>query len=778
MAGLVGAPHSSTLSQPPSLSLASPPPSSSLFQLRTCTSCRQRKIKCDRQTPQCSNCHCAETTCIYPPGRGRAAKRPKRGVLPQLSERLARLESIISQVSEAQKRHDPQEDSHTREARGGVDLFHQDFSRLKVDESRSYYVNNALWVTLSSEVEELRDLLFEPATEDAADYEPASSPFPSEASFNTSATIPSDSCRPGLSAAILGYRAVSFSLQHLHPSLPQAVALYAAFTDNVAPLVRIFHMPTLTRIYWDAIASIESLDKITETLLFAIRYSAVVSLTPEACLSTLGETRDRALEKSRFAVEQALARSNILNTQNMTVLQAAVLFLSALPNEEDSRAAWSLTSLIYHIARTMGLHRDGTKFGLKPFETELRRRLWWQICIIDSRSSEYHCNEPIARAFTSDTKPPLHVDDADLLPDMMEPPAERWDRATDMTLSRVRCEAIQTGWKLGFMKQQHTQRPRDSGVPTTDGNQEPLKQSHAMIRNLEACIRDKYLPICDLAVPFQLLCSAVARVILARFYLITQYAAASREKPMSDGEVNNQNNATPETITSATSTVQVHDELFQTSIEILQMSGVLLSDGAIAQFTWYSKTHIQWGAMAFVLSELCARPHSSECDRAWECVETVYDGWKVGAAHDDESRLALWRPIRRLMAKARYVREMQRTGPRRPVLASVVPRDHCPVRPADMKLLACEPTTPHVNKNGEHALTRRTTDCVLNPDPPLPEIPADTYGRESLEALQRVIGTEKLGPYMDMGPDWSCRDDGMESPSWLAGFNFDQPPGL
>lgn len=30
--------------------------------------------------------------------------------------------------------------------------FEQDFSRLKVDESKSYYVNNALWVTLSNEV--------------------------------------------------------------------------------------------------------------------------------------------------------------------------------------------------------------------------------------------------------------------------------------------------------------------------------------------------------------------------------------------------------------------------------------------------------------------------------------------------------------------------------------------------------------------------------------------------------------------------------------------------
>ncbi|KAI1271878.1 hypothetical protein F5Y07DRAFT_381628, partial [Xylaria sp. FL0933] len=494
MAETVKVPHNSALSPPPP-------------QLRMCTLCRQRRIKCDRQMPQCSHCRLADATCVYPPGRGRAPKKPRHSIGPQLSERLARLERIISQASTAHSSCYAQKVSHARETLDGMDSsFDQGFSRLKVDESKSYYVNNALWVTLSSEVEELRDLLFEPATEDAADHEPPSSPFPSEASFNTTATLPSFPPRPGLSAAILGYRAVASSLQFLHPSLTQAIALYAAFTENVAPLVRIFHMPTLTRIYWDAIASLDSLDKVTETLIFAIHYSTVVSLTPEACLNILSETRDSALEKFRFAVEQALARANLLNTQSMTMLQAAVLFLSALPNEEDSRAAWSLTSLVYHIARTIGLHRDGTKFRLKPFETELRRRLWWQICIIDSRSSEYHCNEPIVHALTSDTKPPLHIDDVDLLPNTVEPPSERWDRATDMTLTRVRCEAIQTGWKLGLVKQQrHTRDLGSSSPPLADGNQEPVEQSQTLIRNLEACVLEKYLPICDSAVPFQLL---------------------------------------------------------------------------------------------------------------------------------------------------------------------------------------------------------------------------------------------------------------------------------
>ncbi|KAK4149315.1 hypothetical protein C8A00DRAFT_38096 [Chaetomidium leptoderma] len=745
-------------------------------QVRTCNLCRQRRVKCDRQVPQCSNCLRSEAHCIYPPGRGRAPKRPRRDVAaPQVSERLARLESIISRIGAATP-----ETSHAREASDSQSL-DQDFSRLKVDESKSYYVNNALWVTLSDEVEELRDLLFEPASEDAG-HEQAPSPYPPSTS----------SSQLGLNAAIFGYRAVSSSLQHFHPALPQAVTLFAAFTDNVAPLVRIFHMPSLTCIYWDAVASLDSLDKHTETLLFAIHYSALISLTPEQCLSILDETREVALERYRFAVEQALARGDLLNTQNMTMLQAAVLFLSALPNEDDSRAAWSLTSLIYHIARTMGLHRDGTVFGLKPFETELRRRLWWQICIIDSRSSEYHCNEPIARGFASDTKPPLHVDDADLSPEMVEPPAERWDRATDMTLSLVRCEAIQTGWKLGLIKGKQPSGPgSSSSAPAADDSREATtKKRRALIQNLEARLRDRYLPICDSSEPFQLLSSAVARIILARFWLITQYSVASRETSKADHSVSNKSSSLiPGTPESSTGQLEnnMRNELFQTSIEILEVSGMLLTSRDIMQWTWYSKTHIQWGAMAFVLSELCARPHSAECDRAWDCVTTVYDGWRVGGKQDDEGRLALWRPIRRLMAKARYVKEMQRTDPgRRPAPAQR--REHDPPAAASCPPAAAAAGSPahymyppatHTTSAWYPPPSQQTTmNSMPTPKSSLSGLSPVPYGREASDALQRVLGTEMLGPFMDILPDWSWADDDGDAALSLTGIDLGLPPGL
>lgn len=156
----------------------------------------------------------------------------------------------------------------------------------------------------------------------------------------------------GLNAAIMGFRSLAHSLRDYHPSISQSVALF-----------EIFHMPTLTTLFWNAVASLDTLDCNTEALLFAIYYAAITS-TIDQTQCPLGLTRPQALCTCRSAVEQALACADLLNTQNMVLLQAAALFLCALRNEDDSRTLCSLTALIVHIAQAMGLYRDGVAFGL------------------------------------------------------------------------------------------------------------------------------------------------------------------------------------------------------------------------------------------------------------------------------------------------------------------------------------------------------------------------------------------------------------------------------
>ena len=96
----------------------------------------------------------------------------------------------------------------------------------------------------------------------------------------------------------------------------------------------------------------------------------------------------------------------------------------------------------------MGLHRDGTAFNLPPFETEMRRRIWHQVCLLDHRSTEYHGYEPLVLERSAfDTSWALNVNDTDLTSDMTEFPHER-EGATDMTLVQVRCHALEINWKM------------------------------------------------------------------------------------------------------------------------------------------------------------------------------------------------------------------------------------------------------------------------------------------------------------------------------------------
>jgi len=397
-------------------------------------------------------------------------------------------------------------------------------------------------------------------------------------------------------------------------------------------------MPTLCGIYKDAIASLNTLDADTEALLFAIYYSAVISTSSDQCMNILGAQRSTALAHNRFLVEQALARAEFLNTQSTMLLQAAVLFVSSFRNQDDSRTSWSLTTLIFHIAQAMGLHRDGKLFNLSPFKTEIRRRLWWQICILDSRGSEYHGYEPIVHGGETsfDTRLPLHVNDSDLHPDMVDEPAERWDMATDMTLTLIRCEAMRTGWKFSQMY------PKLQMIPVEGVRKVSVKDHEALVRELQQTLEDKYLSRCDASAPYQLVSFAVGRLVISRFWLVVHYPS-------------NRKDGKETTLLDLDLDAEMRDRLFSASIEILEWTNVLLNKEDLAKWTWYAKTHIQWHTMAFVLSELCSRPPSPEYDKAWACITTVYGAWERERSEKD----IMSGPIRQLMARARYVQQMQ-----------------------------------------------------------------------------------------------------------------------
>ena len=328
------------------------------------------------------------------------------------------------------------------------------------------------------QISEMRDILDNPSEEDDDELDSPDQSNNGLASDNHQGFV-------------FGYSSNMVNMRSLHPSPSQIFILWEVFKENVDPLVRVLHRPTAKNILINASSNTDGLSRSAEALLFAIYYGAVVSLTPEQCQSLLGESKDTLSKRYRFGTEQALARAGFLNSSSLMLLQAFVFFLICVRHQDDTRLVWSLGGLAIHLAQALGIHRDGTNFNLNPFETEMRRRLWWHISILDTRSSEEHGTDPTFSEQFYDTKLPMNINDDDIYPDMKEPPKERVG-CTEMTFCLLRFELSVVTRRLSFTA---------PGVEGSESSRRTLEEKEKMIDQCHRMIEEKYLQYCDMNIP-------------------------------------------------------------------------------------------------------------------------------------------------------------------------------------------------------------------------------------------------------------------------------------
>lgn len=495
--------------------------------------------------------------------------------------------------------------------RAAVAMLAIGFGRVSAMRWVSYCCKLVACLLIELQVEELQDILDPTSSED-----------------EDSQTPDSTSTRSSTHDSFLfSFYPISHSLRNYHPPPEKILILWDAYLENVAPLVTVIHKPIAKRRMAEAAQRCDTLDKNSEALVFSIYLAAVVSMSSEECLNTLGESRDAAVKRYRFAVEQALAKANLLNTQSLVLLQAAVLFLIGVRAADDSKFVWSMTALVLRLAQGLGLHRDGTNFGLSPFETEMRRRLWWHISVLDIRSSEDHGTDFQIHDGMYDTKLPLNVNDEDLSPEMQASPNERAG-CTDMTFSLIRFEITNA------LRHVNCSCPR---VRFQAGNNALSSGGcGTMIRCINDRVEQRYLKYCDMSVPLHWVCATVARLILAKLWLIVHHPMTGRRDP--------ERNLTHES----------RESLFLSSIEVLEFSRLLQLNEYTAKWGWMSHTNTPWHAVAFVLSELCVRPVSPVTDRAWAAASSVYR-----ELDHKQKKGMLWRPLSRLVKRAAAVRAEQ-----------------------------------------------------------------------------------------------------------------------
>ncbi|KHN94567.1 uncharacterized protein MAM_07622 [Metarhizium album ARSEF 1941] len=223
----------------------------------------------------------------------------------------------------------------------------------------------------------------------------------------------------------LGLGCSNVDLSLLHPTPEQFAVYWRLYKEKCYPIIRIFHLPTVEPVILHCQGQRDGMPRTVEALLFAIYFSTVVSLHREECLDKIGSEESTLIRIYKAGMEQALARARLFDTDQVTVLEAFVVFLCSRRNCCNLRLMWSLTSMVARLAHGMGIHRDGPHFGLSPFVTETRRRLWWVICVLECRAAEalgYHAS---THTLNNDAQMPRNINDADFGPGTASPLASR-----------------------------------------------------------------------------------------------------------------------------------------------------------------------------------------------------------------------------------------------------------------------------------------------------------------------------------------------------------------
>lgn len=258
------------------------------------------------------------------------------------------------------------------------------------------------------------------------------------------------------------------------------------------------------------------------------------------------------------------------------------------------------------IAQKMGYHRDGELLKLSPFETEMRRRIWWQILMQDTKLAVVSgLNHNFAQDIF-DTKQPQNLNDADLFPDSMEPVLSR-EGPTEMAFILINSRLTQ------FMLSESTRVGFEAAVLGQDaGSTDSATKNRAMLEKYRAISRELDLDIAE----------------IERKYLDPSaggvHNAALSIRPMISQRLQDMLIPMKEQPEWGTEIFGPKDHLFKIVLTNVEYSMNAYDRIGGHGFVWYLRLHFQVDILGVLTGQLCKRPTGSLPDRGWTAVEKAY----------------------------------------------------------------------------------------------------------------------------------------------------------
>ncbi|KAK5740516.1 hypothetical protein LTR17_004553 [Elasticomyces elasticus] len=563
-----------------------------------CQACQRKKIKCDRNYP-CGQCTRSSLQCAASSRKPRTRHVGRRAVDSELRNRISKLENLVESLSGEVG---IQDGVHHDEPNGQPDTTDQS----ELPSPVGKYLGSPFWTSLSTEVQAIRDALED---QDEAELESTTSP---ETTPSNGAPVNANDfdlfiCPPGSIYVMPGAL--------VEPPLHMQRILSDVFIENVDPMFKIFHVPTL-RAFFEQGAPYLGQDPSTiscRALKAVVWYAAVNTMTDEECQTRFVQARSDLMQQYRRTADVLLAQADLVNTNDLSTLQAFVTYLVSTRMTDMSRRVWTMTALIVRIARAMGLHSKTP--ARTPFETELRRRLWHQIRFLDVFAAMDRATETLITHGSFDTPFPNNVNDSEFDETSTVIPSHEHG-LTDMAFALVAYEAGKATQRLTIPDSSETWQQR-------------LDYAHTF----KQLIQDQYLQYCDTSDPFQRLVWLIG-------------------KSMSQGMILRAVRPIQRHVSSVPPRID-SPYVLQIATEALSENEKIYSDPDLERWRWL--VWVQWHPLSVALAGLCSIRGTELADKAWAVVERNYERQLRFVA--DTRHGMLWRPIEKLYKKANTYRQ-------------------------------------------------------------------------------------------------------------------------
>ncbi|UPK96557.1 hypothetical protein LCI18_007492 [Fusarium solani-melongenae] len=589
--GIPGVPGSAPHQQPPL-----DPAAVKLTRGTSCVLCQQRKVRCDKNKP-CANCVKAKVECrVIPPQPPR--RRKKRLQEKDLIDRLKKYESLLAEhgVKVDAIGHDLRPDGPPGD---DVDELENDFEGLKTSPEASSSpaasqvekTGGGTWFSLHKEFRASEHML-----QDSSEDEPEVGSTIHRAFDRMFAT----DGFPFIIGGPLG------PITQLHPSTIHIFQLWQIYIENINPLLKITHIPTVQAQIIEASSDIANVPSNIEALMFSIYFMAITSLEDADVYKRFNESKKELLARYHSGTQQALTKAGFMRVNDPILLQAYILYLFAVRWFVDPRQVFCLIGLAVRIAQRMGLHRDPGQFGLPPFEIEQRRRLWWTLVGYDRRLGEMSGSTVTALSSGGDCKLPLNVNDSDLHVDGKEMPTPHTG-PTEMLFALTRVELAMAVSSDSNRDSYKLNNP-DKSPAATSGS-----RSTATIRlagqdgpsySLEgycAHIEGTYLNQCDPKIPLHFFTLTMTRQALCKMRILSFLVRMHNADHVPLKEIE-------------------RDNLFLQATQMIEYDNVVQSSESLRPFKWYSMHHFPFPAYMFLVQELRHRVSGPMVERAWDAI--------------------------------------------------------------------------------------------------------------------------------------------------------------